>query len=437
MNQNEVIKRIRLLIARIERWTEKIEKRINPELIPVRLKAIADMLIQIKENLPKEDVWEYAEYFDTVSIFLGKCLNEEFYDQNIQNVNEILPLLDECLHKLESDFQMKYTPEIVDEEKKPLVSILIPTYERPFFFIQALESAVNQTYENIEVVVSDNGPSNETEELMQDYIEMYDNVRYYHLDGGNSHRNWDNCWNHVSEEAEYINFLMDDDLFALNKIEKMMKYFDLDMNISMVTSYRPNIDKYGNKLPDLDYNVPVVEKTSAIDGQTAGRRVLTLCSNWIGETTTVLFKRECAHGQLRGWSGDERYHISDYPLWLRLLEQGDMIYINEPLSFFRKHEGNNSNDPKTVVKGLMNTAIEIQTAWNRKVYLTDAGLLRQAILSWFRCALLIVKRCIEMSPDEDEYDDEYGVINNEMIDVYKELSRVFTEKKPDEIRFWD
>ena len=48
----------------------------------------------------------------------------------------------------------------------PLVSILIPTYNRPHYFKIALESALAQTYSNIEIIVGDDSTNNETEKLI-------------------------------------------------------------------------------------------------------------------------------------------------------------------------------------------------------------------------------------------------------------------------------
>ncbi|MFW9598115.1 MAG: glycosyltransferase family 2 protein [Paludibacter sp.] len=53
----------------------------------------------------------------------------------------------------------------------PLVSIVIPTYCQPEFIIRAVESALMQDYENIEVIVSDDSPDTQTEILLKPYIE--------------------------------------------------------------------------------------------------------------------------------------------------------------------------------------------------------------------------------------------------------------------------
>jgi len=52
---------------------------------------------------------------------------------------------------------------------KPLVSIIIPTYNRANYLEKAIESVLKQTYENIEIIVSDNASTDNTMEVMQKY----------------------------------------------------------------------------------------------------------------------------------------------------------------------------------------------------------------------------------------------------------------------------
>lgn len=63
----------------------------------------------------------------------------------------------------------------------PLVSVLIPTYNRPHYFKEALDSVINQTYRNIEIIIGDDSTNNETEELVRNqYLYKYPNIKYYH-----------------------------------------------------------------------------------------------------------------------------------------------------------------------------------------------------------------------------------------------------------------
>ncbi len=129
----------------------------------------------------------------------------------------------------------------------PLVSILIPTYNRPHYFKIALESALAQTYSNIEIIVGDDSTNNETEKLIyRDYLHKHKHITY--IRNPSTLGQFHNALMLLEQSnGEYINFLMDDDIFYNNKIEKMMFYFqkDLDQNLALITSYRTWINDDG------------------------------------------------------------------------------------------------------------------------------------------------------------------------------------------------
>ena len=75
----------------------------------------------------------------------------------------------------ESERKLRMT----SEKDLPLVSILIPTYNRPHYFKIALESALAQTYSNIEIIIGDDSTNDETETLIHEqYLPHYKNVTY-------------------------------------------------------------------------------------------------------------------------------------------------------------------------------------------------------------------------------------------------------------------
>ena len=61
----------------------------------------------------------------------------------------------------------------------PLVTIMITAYNRPIYFKIALESAINQTYKNIEIVVCDNSTNDECNSVIEPFLKEYKNIRYY------------------------------------------------------------------------------------------------------------------------------------------------------------------------------------------------------------------------------------------------------------------
>lgn len=108
----------------------------------------------------------------------------------------------------------------------PLVSIVIPTYQRPQFLERAINSCLNQTYNNVEViVVDDNNPDTvaraETEALMKKFSNVANlhYVKHEKNKNGSAARN--TGWK--ASSGEYITFLDDDDEISPSKIEKQVE----------------------------------------------------------------------------------------------------------------------------------------------------------------------------------------------------------------------
>ncbi|PDZ44646.1 glycosyltransferase family 2 protein [Bacillus wiedmannii] len=226
-----------------------------------------------------------------------------------------------------------------NKKNSPLVSILIPTYNRPHYFKIALESALAQTYSNIEIIVGDDSTNNETEKLIyRDYLHKHKHITY--IRNASTLGQFHNALMLLEQSnGEYINFLMDDDIFYNNKIEKMMFHFqqDLNKNLALITSYRTWIDDNGDIIEQHPSMKKLYGEDTLLNGKDFGNHMFLAGQNIIGEPTIVLFRKSLLtepFGTLNG----RKYGCSvDMASWINLLSKGDAMYITEPLSSFRVH----------------------------------------------------------------------------------------------------
>tara|TARA_R100001369_G_scaffold87750_1_gene123525 strand:- start:1368 stop:2306 length:939 start_codon:yes stop_codon:yes gene_type:complete len=141
---------------------------------------------------------------------------------------------------------------MVESKRCPLVSIIVPTYNRAHLIDDTLDSILAQTYQNWECIVVDDGSTDHTDALMADYISKDSRFRYYHrpkdrLPGGNAARNY----GFEQSKGEYIQWFDSDDLMVPKKLESKVKTIlgnDVDFVISKTKYF--NIKK---KKP-YDYN---------------------------------------------------------------------------------------------------------------------------------------------------------------------------------------
>ena len=240
------------------------------------------------------------------------------------------------------------------KEEYPVVSILIPTYNRPKYFKIALESAINQTYPNIEIIIGDDSTDNQTENLVNEYINKFENIKYYH--NRKNLGQFDNDLKLINlASGEYINFLMDDDVFEKNKIATMMKYFieDSEGTLSVVSSNRKLIDKNGNFIKNFisDEDSPYVTDFKC-DGMKTAEIICKFNWNLIGEPTTPLFRKSKLTENFGVYNNRRFICNVDMASWYTLLKNGDCIILSEPLSSFRIHKGQQLRDEKNIIGGI-------------------------------------------------------------------------------------
>lgn len=109
----------------------------------------------------------------------------------------------------------------------PLVSVIIPTYKRALYLEKAIESVLNQTYQNVEIlVIDDNGLGTKDGLAVADFMQKYgqeSRVRYIQHEV-NRHGGAARNTGIKSALGEFVTFLDDDDTYRPDKIEKQIQY---------------------------------------------------------------------------------------------------------------------------------------------------------------------------------------------------------------------
>lgn len=298
-----------------------------------------------------------------------------FYDANdIKTYNEYDRLL----------FIKKYSLDVF-----PLVNILIPTFNRPDMLKVALESALSQSYKNIEIIISDNGEHESNAIIINKYFSKDSRIKYFHNNnkgfGINENFNW--LIQNINPKARFISWLMDDDLLYPNKIELMVNYFLQYDDVTLVTSCRDIIDIDGNIIYGQGWNDPICRETTKYYGESIGQQMLYTLRNFIGEPTTVLMKNDSSLPRHLGWSGDEvDFVIIDFPWWLDLLSKGSLIYISEPHSAMRVHGIRDTNRKDTQINVWICWLLNIRYAWNNRIYLKSERDINIALNTWLEKA---------------------------------------------------
>ncbi len=263
-------------------------------------------------------------------------------------------------------------------EKK--VSILIPGY-KPQFFAECLQSAIDQTYPNIEIIVSDDCPTN----AIRDICAQYSNVIYLRNPepDGLALSNI----RHLAQVSTgyYVKYLFDDDILMPDCVASLVETLE---HTGAVLAFSPRwtIDKNGAKLNLRPGYPDAVEKT--LTGTDVTRRFARHCLNLIGEFTTVLFPRSTIIGadgsvQMFTLNGASWVGLSDVPTFLHILQQGSLAMHPKPLSMFRVHAQSNSTP------GVYKAFFRVVADWKLVVdYAIEIGALN--LLDRLRCYMVLM-----------------------------------------------
>ncbi len=144
--------------------------------------------------------------------------------------------------------------------------------------------------------------------------------------------------------GEYISFLMDDDLYHPQRLERMVPYLMADDGIKLVTSHRQGIDGNSNLLPLGDVTIKITQQDAVCDKETMAKLIFAnnfnlVNFNFIGEPTTAMFRKKDLIEPFGTFAGRRYGSNVDLAAWFVLMNQGKGFYIADTLSFFRIHQG--------------------------------------------------------------------------------------------------
>jgi len=226
--------------------------------------------------------------------------------------------------------------------KEPLVSICMPTYNYGRYIGEAIESVLQQDFDNYELIIVDDGSVDDTDEIVARFTSRNRNIRYYkNAENIGMVNNWNLCLDKSS--GRYIKYLFADDKFADNTALRVMcDALEKNSSAIMVCSARIVIDE--KSVPKKVWSF--LDSDTLADGWKLSKQCIMEQRNIIGEPTAVMFRR--TEGMI-GFDPLFR-QLVDLEMWLRLLRHGDMVFLRRPLVSFRQHPEQQSEvNSKTMV----------------------------------------------------------------------------------------
>jgi glycosyltransferase involved in cell wall biosynthesis len=230
----------------------------------------------------------------------------------------------------------------------PLVSVIVPTFDRLQYLPAAIESVLNQRYQNWELLVSDDGSVEPTRQYLQS-LARNPRIAVIWSDHSGIPALVRNRALHRAR-GEYVAFLDSDDLWDERKLELQIELLSARPRCGWSYTAFANVDENGIAL------------------QSEARRRFSPCDGPIFErilrgevsirTPSVLAERrlllECGGFDISMRSAE------DYDLWLRMALRSEIALVNQPLVRVRHHEQNHSADWSSAYVGQDHTFLKLQ-----------------------------------------------------------------------------
>lgn len=233
---------------------------------------------------------------------------------------------------------------------KPEVSVIIPTHNYADYIGEALESVFNQSFNNFEVIVVDDGSSDSTRKIIESYG---DQIRYFYQEqqGPAKARNK----GIIESRGIYIAFLDADDIWYPTKLEKQMSLFKANPEIGMAITDNKLFDERGI------YKAYVGKKTYLFKGDLAANIFI----NSGVVTPTVMVRREVFD---KVGLFEEGLRIGeDDNMWIRIAVEYEVAIVDEALAGIRNHAARTMNINDSLVESVGKNIKLLTTKYGPKV----------------------------------------------------------------------
>lgn len=249
----------------------------------------------------------------------------------------------------------------------PKVSIIIPAYNSSRFISEAIKSIFNQTFKDFEIIVIDDGSTDDTKDVLKPFIHQ---IQYIFKENGGvaSARNV----GIRMSKGKYIAFLDYDDIWLPNKLELQVQILDTCPQVGLV--HTDNLFLINNETSSHTCKSKIKDKKLL-----SGRIFKSLLMQKFFLTCSTVMVRKVCFDKV-GLFDISLPPADDFDMWLRITKEWDCAYIDIPLVKYRIHSSNISRNHQKMHSATFAVLTKIFTD---SLFTEDTQLLRPRVLSNF------------------------------------------------------
>ena len=230
-----------------------------------------------------------------------------------------------------SSFHIPY--DLINANDLPLISVLMPVNDFNEHFEKSLKSVLLQTYQNYEIIIGDYSGNSHGEEILEHFLLQHTNIHYLIIN---------DCHDQIKvarqlidyASGDLLNIFLNGDLMHPQKYEKMVPFLINDRELVLVTSHRQGIDRFCIPKPLSGPTTRLFPHNIALEGNALSSVCILNDINFIGEFSTVVFRKSALTNLLGTFLGREYRWSADLATWLTLLRNRKCVYISETLNYW-------------------------------------------------------------------------------------------------------
>lgn len=218
---------------------------------------------------------------------------------------------------------------------QPLVSVVIPNYNYARYLSKAISSALAQHYPNVEVIIVDDGSTDESIEIIESFGERVKLIRQRNQGVGIARNTGANV-----AKGKMLAFLDADDYWHPDKLKKQIEKMQSDREIGLVHCGFWHVDANDE---------PIDERLDGEEGWVADK--LMKLEPVLSSTTLIV--RKDAFEAVGGYDVNKDLHpAEDWEFVYRVARKYKLGFVAEPLMYYRQHGGGGHNDNRRMERAL-------------------------------------------------------------------------------------
>lgn len=216
----------------------------------------------------------------------------------------------------------------------PRVSICLPTFNGDRFVADAIDSVLNQSFQDFELIIIDDSSADGSFELIENYAAKDARIKFF---ANESRRglfaNYNACMQMA--EGEYLKLFAQDDVLHKDALAECVRVLDENPHVSIVSLQRAIIDGDGQPVGVATHYRDRLPEDISIGVHEIASQCLFPINNCIGEPSTVMFRQK---DQGTGFNVD-LLQVGDIEYWIRIAMAGDVYLSSKQYCSFRRHQG--------------------------------------------------------------------------------------------------